>query len=248
MTLAKEELERYDRQIRLIGIEGQERLKKSKVLVVGIGGLGSPAALYLAAAGVGEIVLVDSERVEPSNLNRQVLHWTRDIGELKVKSASEKLRELNPNVKIRAYSELADERLLEEVVPQVDVVIDGLDNWSTRFALNRVCVKYKKPLVHAGVYGVYGQALLVVPGITPCLQCIVVKEPPTQRPFPILGPVPGLMAMIQVMEAIKILTGYGRPALNKLIVFNGYSMEFQEISVYRNPSCPVCSKLGNEVT
>lgn len=243
LALCGEELERYDRQIRLFGIEGQERLKKSKVLIVGVGGLGSPAALYLAAAGVGEVILVDSEKVELSNLNRQILYWTRDVGRLKVESATEKLRELNPSVKIKSYPRKADEELLDQLVHEADVVIDGLDNWKTRFELNRACVKRRKPLIHAGVYGVYGQLLVVVPGITPCLQCIVVKEPPEKGPLPVLGTTPGLLAMIQVTEAIKILTGYGKPALNKLVLYNGYTMEFQEVPVSRNPSCPVCSSI-----
>ncbi|MEM0246268.1 MAG: HesA/MoeB/ThiF family protein [Desulfurococcaceae archaeon] len=244
MALSSEELERYDRQIRLFGVEGQEKLKKSRVLVVGVGGLGSPAALYLVATGIGEVILVDSERVELSNLNRQVLYWTRDIGKFKVESASEKLRELNPNVRIRGYSRRADEELLDQLVHEADLVIDGLDNWKTRFMLNRICVKYRKPLIHAGVYGVYGQLLVVVPGITPCLQCVMVKEPPERGPLPVLGTTPGLLAMIQVTEAIKILTGYGEPALNRLIVYNGYTMEFREVTISRNPNCPVCGGLS----
>lgn len=242
-ALSSEELERYDRQIKLFGVEGQEKLKKSRVLVMGIGGLGSPAALYLAAAGVGELILIDSERVELSNLNRQILYWTRDIGRLKVESATEKLRELNPNVKIRAYPKTADEEILDQLVREVDLVIDGLDNWRTRFVLNKVCVKYRKPLIHAGVHGVYGQVLVIVPGITPCLQCIMVKEPPETKTPPVLSTTPGLLAMIQVTEAIKILTGYGKPALNKLIVYNGYTMEFQEVVVSKNPNCPVCGNI-----
>ncbi|MEM0469455.1 MAG: HesA/MoeB/ThiF family protein [Desulfurococcaceae archaeon] len=244
MALSSEELERYDRQIRLFGVEGQEKLKKSRVLVVGVGGLGSPAALYLVATGIGEVILVDSERVELSNLNRQVLYWTRDIGKFKVESASEKLRELNPNVRIRGYSRRADEELLDQLVHEADLVIDGLDNWKTRFMLNRICVKHRKPLIHAGVYGVYGQLLVVVPGITPCLQCVMVKEPPERGPLPVLGTTPGLLAMIQVTEAIKILTGYGEPALNRLIVYNGYTMEFREVTISRNPNCPVCGGLS----
>jgi len=244
LALSSEELERYDRQIRLFGVEGQEKLKKSRVLVVGVGGLGSPAALYLVATGIGEVILVDSERVELSNLNRQVLYWTRDIGKFKVESASEKLRELNPNVRIRGYSRRADEELLDQLVHEADLVIDGLDNWKTRFMLNRICVKHRKPLIHAGVYGVYGQLLVVVPGITPCLQCVMVKEPPERGPLPVLGTTPGLLAMIQVTEAIKILTGYGEPALNRLIVYNGYTMEFREVTISRNPNCPVCGGLS----
>ena len=241
MKLSEEELERYDRQIRLFGEKCQEKLKNSRVLVVGVGGLGSPAALYLAAAGVGEIVLVDPERVELSNLNRQILHWTPDIGKLKVESAVEKLSKLNPHVKIKPYAVKADEDFLVQLVPGVDLVIDALDNWRSRLVLNKVCVKYRKPLIHAGVWGLYGQVMVIVPGVTPCLQCVITKEPLEEAPFPVLGSTPGLIAMIQVTEAIKILTGYGKPALNKLILYNGYTMEFHEVQVSRNPKCPTCS-------
>lgn len=242
-ALSSEEIERYDRQIRLFGIEGQLRLKRSRVLVVGVGGLGTAAALYLVAAGVGHIILVDSERVELSNLNRQILYWTRDIGRLKTEAAVEKLRELNPGVVIETVAARVDERLLRELVPRVDLVIDALDNWETRFLLNRVCVEYRKPLIHAGVQGLYGQLLVIVPGKTPCLQCLIPRQPPETRPFPILGTTAGLMAMLQVTEAIKILTGYGEPSLGRLIVYDGYRMSFHEIKVSRRPDCPVCSMI-----
>lgn len=224
----------------MFGVESQARLKKSRVLIVGVGGLGCPVALYLAAAGVGEIILVDSERVELSNLNRQILYWTRDVGRLKVDSASEKLRELNPEVRVRAIASYADEDLLERLVPEVDLVIDALDNWKSRFTLNRVCVRHRKPLIHAGVYGLYGQLLVIIPGLTPCLQCIISEELQETRVFPVLGTTPGVLALIQAAEAIKILTGYGKPALNKLIVYDGYTTSFHEIAVQRNPNCKVC--------
>lgn len=240
--LDQQELERYDRQIRLFGISGQEKLKSSKVLVIGIGGLGCPVALYLTAAGIGELILIDHERVELNNLNRQVLHWTSDIGKPKVVSAFEKLRELNPNVKINVIPEAGNEVLLERVVPEVDLVIDALDNWRTRFTLNRVCLKYRKPYIHGGIYGFHGQVLVVIPGKTPCLQCILPEGLSDEsKVFPAVGATSGLIAMIQVTEAIKLITGYGRPALNRLIVYDGYNMEFHIIPVSRNPSCPACS-------
>ncbi|MEM0491934.1 MAG: HesA/MoeB/ThiF family protein [Acidilobaceae archaeon] len=241
MSLTPLELERYDRQIRLFGIEGQVRLKKSKVLIAGIGGLGCPAALYLVAAGIGEVIIVDSETVELSNLNRQILHWTSDIGRPKVDSAVEKLRILNPDVRIVGIKRVIDEELLESLVPNVDIVIDGLDSWKIRFILNRICVRYKKPLIHAGIHGMYGQLLVVIPGITPCLQCIIPREPPEIKPFPVLGATPGILAMMQVVEAIKLITKIGEPAINKIIVYDGYTMTFREVPVKRNPNCPVCS-------
>ncbi|MEM0004841.1 MAG: HesA/MoeB/ThiF family protein [Desulfurococcaceae archaeon] len=243
MKLSEEELERYDRQIKLLGVEAQEKLKKSKVLIVGVGGLGSPAALYLTAAGIGELILVDFERVELSNLNRQILYWTRDVGRIKVEAAFEKLRELNPNVNIRTYPVKGDEKILDALVEETDLVIDGLDNWETRFTLNKLCVKHRKPFIHAGVLGFYGQLLVVVPGVTPCLQCIMPMKPRETRAPPVIGTTPGVMALLQVTEAIKILTGYGKPALGKLIVYNGYELSFSEVNVSRNPQCPVCSYL-----
>lgn len=239
--LKPEELERYDRQIRLFGVEGQIRLKNSSVLVVGLGGLGSPASIYLAAAGVGKLIVVDKEVVELSNLNRQILYSTRDLGKPKTQVAREKLKELNPEVEIVPVQREADEELLEDLVKTVDLVIDGLDNWKTRFIVNRVCVKYRKPLIHGGIQGLYGQVMVIIPGKTPCLNCILPREPGAEEmTFPVLGPTPGLIAMVQVTEAIKLLTGYGNPVLNKLIVYDGYNMVFHEVSVARNPQCPTC--------
>ncbi|MEM4224849.1 MAG: HesA/MoeB/ThiF family protein [Desulfurococcaceae archaeon] len=239
--LKPEELERYDRQIKLFGIDGQLKLKNSRVLVVGLGGLGSPASIYLTAAGVGKLVIVDKEKVELSNLNRQILYSTRDLGKPKALVAFEKLKELNPNVEVVPVQKDADEELIESLIREVDLVVDGLDNWRTRFIVNKACVKFRKPFVHGGVQGLYGQVMVIVPGKTPCLSCILPREPAEEKPgLPVLGPTPGLIAMIQVTEAIKLLTGYGAPALNKLIVYDGYNMKFHEISVTRNPQCPTC--------
>lgn len=243
MSLSQLELERYDRQLKIIGVEGQEKLKKSRVLVVGAGGLGSPVLLYLAAAGVGELVVVDDGLVELSNLNRQILYRTSDIGKPKVDIAFERLRELNPHVKITPIHKRADKQLLEELVPSVDLVIDALDNWETRFILNEICVKHRKPLIHAGVYGLYGQLLVVIPGITPCLQCLLPRKPAETTGIPVLGPTPGVLGALQAVEAIKILTGYGKPALNKLVVYDGVNGEFTTLQLSRNPKCPVCSGL-----
>jgi len=242
-VLSPLELERYDRQIRLIGVEGQLKLKRSKVLVVGIGGLGSPIALYLAAAGFGNIYLVDSEDVELSNLNRQILHWTEDIGRPKALSASWKLRRFNPEVSVEAIKCRAEEDILRRFIARVDLVMDGLDNWKTRLLVNKVCVELGKPFIHAGIYGLYGQLLVVVPGKTPCLHCLIPKPPPEIRPFPVIGTTPGVMAMLQVTEAIKLITGYGIPALGRLIVYDGYSMTFNELKVARKGDCPVCGSI-----
>jgi len=240
--LSEEELARYDRQIRIFGREGQQRLKNAAVMVAGVGGLGSPAALYLAAAGVGKIVLVDKERVELSNLNRQILHWTGDIGTPKVRSAAEKLRKLNPHVEVEEVFAEINESNIMDLVKRVDLVIDGMDNWETRYLINRVCVEVGRPFIHAGVYGMHGQMLVIIPGKGPCLQCVIPEPPPSAEVFPVLGTTPGILAMMQVTEAVKILTGYGQPAVGKMVIYDGTTMTFEEISVQKREDCPVCRK------
>ena len=234
---------RYERQIPVIGREGQEKLKQSTVLIAGAGGLGSASALYLAAAGVGRLIIVDPQDVELSNLNRQVLHWTSDIGRAKVESAREKLRRLNPNVEVEAYREELTEELARKLVPRADIVIDALDNWEARFLLNRVCVELGKPFIHAGVEGFYGQMLVVVPGKGPCLQCLLPRQPPSRSGVPVLATTPGVLGLLQATEAIKLLTGVGEPAIGRLIIYDGYSMTFSEVRVRRRPDCPVCSRI-----
>ena len=239
-SLTPMEIDRYSRQIMIFGVEGQEKLKKSKVLIVGLGGLGSIVSFYLTAAGVGELIIVDPEKVELSNLNRQILFTTQDIGRDKAKSAKERLLKLNPNVEIKAYNERIDERLAEKLIPQVDLVVDALDNWPTRILLNKYCVKYEKPLIHAGVSRYYGQLMVIIPKKGPCLQCIFPRELRERRPFPILGPMPGVMGALEALEAIKLLVGHGELMIGKLVVFNGESLSFKVLNVRRNPKCPVC--------
>ena len=241
--LSDEELERYRRQLLFLGVEAQLRLKRAKVLVVGVGGLGSAVLYYLVAAGVGELHIVDSDKLELNNLNRQVLYTTDDIGKYKVDVAAERLRRLNPNVKIITYRRRFDKDLAEEVVPKVDLAIDALDNWETRFLLNKYCVKYLKPLIHAGVREVYGQLLVIMPGKGPCLRCLFPHEPRREKEIPILGVTPGILGTMEALEAIKIITGYGEPAIGKLIIVNGKKGEFEVINVRRNPECPVCGHL-----
>ncbi|WFO76077.1 HesA/MoeB/ThiF family protein [Desulfurococcaceae archaeon MEX13E-LK6-19] len=246
MNLNPEEIERYDRQIRVFGINGQKKLKNSSVLVVGAGGLGSAVLYYLAAAGVGKIIVVDPENVELSNLNRQIIHFTHDIGKEKVVSAKEKLKALNPHVEVIGIKKYFDEKLGDEVVPQVDVVVDALDNWDTRIVLNKICVKYRKPLVHAGVREAYGQLLVIMPGKGPCLQCVFPSKIKEERPFPILGPTPGILGAMEALEVIKIITGYGEPLVGRLLLFDGKNNVFTEIKVKRNPKCPVCGHIKEQ--
>ncbi|AGT34535.1 MAG: HesA/MoeB/ThiF family protein [Thermofilum sp.] len=241
--LTKEELERYDRQIRVWGIEAQEKIKRAKVAVVGAGGLGSPVSYYLAAAGVGSLLIVDSEIIETSNLNRQILHWTSDIGRPKVESAKEKLEKLNPNVTIKVVRkkiESLDDAI--EIAREVDIVVDCLDNWATRFLLNEACVKLRKPLVHAGVRELYGQLTVVKPYEGPCLRCIFPKNPPEESTFPIVGPVPGVIGALEALEVLKLITGHGETLVGKLLFYDGYRNSFDIVKVERRPDCPVCGR------
>jgi molybdopterin/thiamine biosynthesis adenylyltransferase len=245
MTFSSAELERYDRQIRIKGLEksGQLKLKKARVLVVGAGGLGCPASLYLVAAGIGHIAVVDKETVELSNLNRQVLHWNDDIGKPKGVSVIEKLRQLNPEVTVEAIQKVLTTENARQLVKDFTVVVDALDNWRTRFLLNKACVEEKIPFVHAGVYALYGQITTIFPGKGPCLQCILPQIPPEEEKFPVLGATAGTLGLLEALETIKIITGLGEPLVGRLLHFDGEIMSFQEIKVERRGNCPVCGSL-----
>lgn len=234
-------LQRYARQISLWGLESQEKLASSAVLVVGLGGLGSAAALYLTAAGVGKLVLVDSDSVSLSDLNRQVLHWTRDIGRMKVDSAVEKLRELNPGVDIeRVKASFKPTSKMEELVRAAAVVVDCLDNWKSRLVLNDVCVKLGKPLVHAAVEGMRGHLTVVAPG-APCLRCIF-KNPPDKASVPVVAPIAGILGTAEALEALKLITGYGKPLTGKLLVYDGFSNAIEVFETEKRPDCPACGR------
>lgn len=235
-------MERYLRQI---GIKGfgkgaQRRLERSAVLVAGAGGLGTSASVYLAAAGVGKLTLVDSGKVEPSNLNRQILHWESDIGAPKVRSAARKLRCLNPSVEVEGVERGISEENVEGLVKKADVVVDGLDNYRTRFILNEACVRFGVPMVHGAVEGLDGQVTTILPGKGPCLRCIIPKEPGQKGEIPVLGPVPGIIGCAQAMEAIKLITGLGVPLVGRMLILSGREMNFEEIEVRRDPGCAVC--------
>lgn len=225
------------------GAGGQERLKASQVAIVGMGGLGCPVSLYLAAAGVGTLVLIDEGRFELSNLNRQILGWVEDIGHLKAESAAEKIRALNPDVDVKAVSEVVDEDNAAELLSDSDAVVDALDNWRTRFLLNRVCVEHGTPLIHAGISGLYGQAMTIIPGEGPCLRCVLPETPPEVPRFPVLGTTAGLFAMIEAMETVKVLLGLGEPLVGRMLVFDGSDTSFMFIDVKRLRTCPVCGHL-----
>ncbi len=240
VELTEKELERYGRQIMLFGEESQKRLKKARVIIVGVGGLGSVSSLYLAAAGVGKLILVDKERIELSNLNRQILYTTKDVGKYKVEVAARRLKELNPEIEVEGVVDEITEDNVKDYVSKVDLVVDGLDNWKTRFILNKECIRQKKPFIHAGIRGMYGQLLVVIPGKGPCLNCIIPSLPEEEKAFPVLGTTPGILGLLQATEVIKILTNYGTPAIGKLIIYDGMDLSLREIKVNRRPNCPVC--------
>ena len=205
---SQRELERYKRQMMLFGEEGQERLKKAHIFIAGAGGLGSPVSIYLAVAGIGTITIVDMDVVDQTNLNRQILHYDRDIGRKKTESAEEKLRELNPDIIIHAIDVKIDDTNAVKLIGRAEGIVDAMDNYPTRYLLNDVAIAKKIPLFHGGIRGFYGQATTIIPGTTPCLKCIFPKPPPKEV-FPVMGVTSGIIGTIQANEVIKYLLGSG---------------------------------------
>lgn len=230
---------RYDRQLHDLGVEGQLKLRASSVLITGLGGLGSIAAVYLVSAGVGRIYLVDRDKVEETNLNRQIIYTPSDIGKEKAIVAKEKLKILNPEVEIEAFVMDVFSEDYEKLVERATLIIDGMDGWRQRFRINELAVRYKKPLVHAAVESWYGQLMVVVPYETPCLHCVFthVRDKAYTR---IIGPVAGIVGLMEALEAIKLIVGKGELVVNKLLVINLKNMSFDYIKLKRNPNCPVC--------
>jgi len=242
VSLSHSELERYDRQILIsnLGTDGQKRLKAAKVAVAGVGGLGCPTSIYLAAAGIGKIILLDSERFELSDLNRQILGWEKDIGRFKAEVAKEKLDAANSQIEVEAVVVEITKENVQNVMEDADVVVDGQDNWKTRFILNEYCVTQNVPFVHAGVSALHGQITTIVAGKGPCLRCIFPKDPPEREKIPVLGATPALFASLQVMETVKLVTGIGRPLVGRMLFVDGREMVFETMEVKRNVKCPVC--------
>jgi adenylyltransferase/sulfurtransferase len=246
-ALGGKELLRYARHLVIpeVGIEGQKRLKAGRVLVVGAGGLGSPVGLYLAAAGVGTLGFVDDDAVDESNLQRQVLHGTPDVGRPKVASAAERVRALNPHVEVRAVATRLAAANVLGLVEGYDVVVDGSDNFSTRYVLNDACVLAGKPLVHGAVHRFEGQASVFAVKGGPCYRCLH-PEPPAPGMVQncaeagVLGVLPGLVGLVQATEALKLLLGVGEPLVGRILLVDGLAMRFQEVRVPRDPSCPAC--------
>ena len=242
--LTDQEKERYARQliIKNWGESAQEKLKNATIAIIGVGGLGSINSIYAAAAGIGTIKLIDHDIVDISNLNRQVVHFTSDVSKKKVESASEKLSALNPEVKIETHAVKLDEDNIESLIKDCNVVLDCLDNFHTRFLLNKVCVDLEIPYIHAACYAFEGRVLTVIPKDGPCLQCFYPKIPKEMETIPVVGAAVGIMASIEITEAIKLITGIGQPLKERLLIIDGENMNFDVIEVKRHPDCPVCSK------
>jgi adenylyltransferase/sulfurtransferase len=239
--LSQEELLRYDRQIMIpeIGREGQEKLKNAKVFIAGAGGLGSPASIYLAVAGIGHIRIADHDIVDPSNLNRQILHWHRDIGRVKVDSAKEKISQINPDVNIEVLNETIDETSVFSMTEGFDAIVDAMDNFPARYILNKAAVKRKIPFFHGAVRGLEGRAMTIIPGKTACLRCMYHGTPPSEK-SPVLGATPSIIAAIQVTEVVKYFTGMGDLLADRLLIYDGISMTFKEFKLRKNPECDHC--------
>jgi len=240
--LTATDLARYERQILYpdLGEKGQEKLKQSHVVVAGLGGLGCAASLYLTCAGVGHVTLIDCDRVELSNLNRQILHYEEDIGEKKPFSAAQKLAELNPSIEVSPVFRKITAQNARKIIKGANLVIDGMDNFKTRFIVNKACVAEGIPFIHGGVHGLFGEVTTILPGRTPCLACIFPEFPRGQLALPVFGVTPALIAILQVTEAIKLLAGFGTLLTGKMLYFSGDTMDFTLCKLTKNQNCSVC--------
>ena len=246
--LSNEERVRYSRHLTMpeVGIDGQRRLKAAHVLCIGAGGLGSPAALYLAAAGVGTIGIVDFDDVDLSNLQRQILHGTKDIGRSKLESARDRLRDANPNIEVELHECRFSSENASELVARYDLVVDGSDNFPTRYLSNDVCVFARRPNIYGSIFRFDGQSSVFAPHLGgPCYRCLF-PEPPAPGTIPncaeagVLGVLPGIIGMVQAIEAIKLILGVGEPLIGRLLHFEALKMKFRELKLRRDPQCPVC--------
>src|SRR4030043_2064269 len=243
--LTPSEGERYDRQIMIgeVGQEGQGKLKRSRVVIAGTGGLGSPIAVYLTAAGIGTIRVIDHDQVALSNLNRQILHWEEDVGKKKVDSARTKLRNLNSTVEIQAIAETITEENVSDLVEGGDAIVDAMDNLPTRYILNRCAIEKNIPFFHGAVNGFEGRAMTILPGKTACLRCMYRGSVPGEK-FPVIGVTPAVIGSIHATEVIKYLLGIGQLLTNRLLMYDGLEAVFTEFAVYRNPDCDHCGTLS----
>src|SRR5512133_2731072 len=254
-TLNPERRERYSRHFLLpeIGLEGQTKLLEAKVLLLGAGGLGSPTALYLAAAGVGTLGIVDDDEVDLSNLQRQVLHTTDRIGVPKVDSAEEAVKALNPDVNVVKYKTRLDASNVMEIIEGYDVIVDGVDNFPTRYLLNDATVRLKIPVVSASILGFDGQLSIFAPYDGPCYRCLYPTPPPAELAPScgangVLGVLPGTMGLLQATEVVKLIVGAGDPLIGRLLLYDALAASFTELKVRRDPGCPICSREPGEIS
>jgi molybdopterin/thiamine biosynthesis adenylyltransferase/rhodanese-related sulfurtransferase len=247
--LSNEEIARYSRHLIMpeVALDGQKKLKQARVLTIGAGGLGSPLALYLAAAGVGTIGIVDFDVVDESNLQRQIIHGTSDLGRPKMESAREKIEDINPNVKVEAFEEALTSENALEIFEDFDVIVDGTDNFPTRYLVNDACVLLGKPNVYGSIFRFEGQASVFYAEEGPCYRCLY-PEPPPPGLVPscaeggVLGILPGAIGTIQATETVKLLLGIGEPLIGRLLLYDALTMRFREMKLRKDPGCPVCGE------
>jgi len=244
MPLTGEQHERYARQLMLpeFGLEGQQKLFGAKVLIIGAGGLGTPAALYLAAAGIGAIGIADADTVSLSNLQRQILHTTPDLDQSKVKSAKESLQAINPDIAINTYQLYVTKQNICELIAGYDLILDCTDNFASKFMINDACVKMGKAFVHAGIDSMQGQLMTYVPGKSACFRCVFPDMPLDipQKPIPVIGAVAGVIGTLQAMEAIKHFTGIGELLTGRILCFDAAAMEFYQVELSQRTGC-ICA-------
>ncbi|HEX3692617.1 MAG TPA: molybdopterin-synthase adenylyltransferase MoeB [Solirubrobacteraceae bacterium] len=254
-TLSAEQRDRYSRHLLIpeIGAEGQQKLLDAKVLLLGAGGLGSPTALYLAAAGVGTLGIVDDDEVDLSNLQRQVIHSTQRVGTPKVDSAEESIHALNPDVNVVKYPVRLDASNIMSIIEGYDVIVDGVDNFPTRYLLNDATVRLQIPVVSASILGFDGQLSVFAPYEGPCYRCLF-REPPPAELAPscgangVLGVLPGTMGLLQATEVVKLVLGIGDPAIGRLLLYDALAATLSEVKVHRDPECPICSRPPGEIS
>ena len=245
--LSNYDLQRYARQIAIAGFgeKGQQKLKNARVVIAGAGGLGSPIAIYLAAAGVGKIRLIDHDSLDIGNLNRQILYNEEDIGESKVLSAKAKMESFNSAIEIEAIHETIMKNNVFEVAGDFDLIVDAMDNFPARRLLNRVAISRGIPFFHGAIHGFEGTVTSIIPGLTPCLACLY-KQDPQQKGPPVIGVAPAVIGSIQATEVIKYIVGIGELLTNRLLIYDGLSLEFMELAIARDPDCQECKNLRSK--